>query len=148
MNPWLIVGFLVALAGSVASGYWKGHGDAARDAQVEQGKAIQVALNDYKARTSQAAAAAQTLENKDAQTTVVYRTIKQEVEKIVDRPVYRNVCFDDDGLRAANAALGRTAADPGKPDATVPAANTAGKRDGSGGPGQVGGNSQGILPVR
>lgn len=28
-----------------------------------------------------------------------------EVQKIVERPVYRNVCLDDDGLRELNAAI-------------------------------------------
>ena len=33
------------------------------------------------------------------------RTIRTTVEKIVERDVYRNVCFDDDGLRALSAAI-------------------------------------------
>lgn len=32
------------------------------------------------------------------------RTIIKENVKIVDRPVYRNICIDDDGMRNANAA--------------------------------------------
>lgn len=29
-----------------------------------------------------------------------------EVQKIVEKPVYSNVCFDDDGLRELNRAIG------------------------------------------
>lgn len=35
------------------------------------------------------------------------RTITVEVDKIIDRPVYRNVCLDADGLQLINAAIGR-----------------------------------------
>jgi hypothetical protein len=35
------------------------------------------------------------------------RTITVEVEKIVDRPVYRNVCLDADGLQLIAAAIAR-----------------------------------------
>ena len=33
-------------------------------------------------------------------------TITREVQKIVDRPIYINVCFDDDGVSAVNKAAG------------------------------------------
>lgn len=51
---------------------------------------------------------------------VVYQTITETVDRIVDRPVYSNVCLDDDGLRALNAAIGGRADDPGKPAPAVP----------------------------
>ena len=35
------------------------------------------------------------------------RTITIEVDKIIDRPVYRNVCLDTDGLQLIAAAIGR-----------------------------------------
>lgn len=35
-----------------------------------------------------------------------FQTIYSEVEKIVEKPVYRNVCLDADGLRELNRALG------------------------------------------
>lgn len=35
------------------------------------------------------------------------RTITVEVEKIIDRPVYRTVCLDADGLQLINAAIQR-----------------------------------------
>jgi hypothetical protein len=57
---------------------------------------------------------------------VVYRTITKRVQTYIDRPVYLRECLDDDGVRDINAALaGR--ADPGEPDAAVPAAGAAGR---------------------
>lgn len=51
------------------------------------------------------------------------KTIIKEVEKVVDRPIYSNVCFDYDGLRLANEAIsGRIRIS--KPDAEVPANTT------------------------
>jgi cytochrome c1 len=40
----------------------------------------------------------------------VFNTITETVEVIVDRPVYRNVCLDPDGLRALRDAAAETAA--------------------------------------
>ncbi|MFA5901186.1 MAG: hypothetical protein WC829_18960 [Hyphomicrobium sp.] len=37
------------------------------------------------------------------------RTITVEVDKIIDRPVFRNVCMDADGLQLINAAIRREA---------------------------------------
>lgn len=45
------------------------------------------------------------LEDERRKNKVVYRTITKEVEKIIDRPIYSNQCFDDDGVRLYNDAL-------------------------------------------
>lgn len=44
-------------------------------------------------------------QQESAHARVEYRTRWRTVETIVDRPVYRNVCLDDDGLRELNAAI-------------------------------------------
>ena len=38
-----------------------------------------------------------------------FKTIIKEVDRVVQNPVYLHVCFDDDGLRAARAAIGPAA---------------------------------------
>lgn len=45
------------------------------------------------------------------------RTVYVKVDKIIDRPVYRNICVDADGLRLLNGAIGRIddAGEPGGP---------------------------------
>lgn len=61
------------------------------------------------------------LEKDNARTRIVYQEITREVEKIVDRPIYRDgVCLDDDGVRLANAALAGKAVYPAEPDSAVP----------------------------
>ncbi len=47
------------------------------------------------------------------------RTIIRTVEKIVERPVYRAVCVDADGLRVLNDQI-RRAGDPGEPGLKMP----------------------------
>lgn len=51
---------------------------------------------------------------------VRFQTITETVERLVDRPVYRNVCIDADGLRALNAAITGRDDDPGEPAHAVP----------------------------
>lgn len=51
-------------------------------------------------------------------------TITETVEKIVEKPVYRNVCFDDDGMRALRAAIGPGPA-ASKPGPAVPRSDDA-----------------------
>lgn len=64
--------------------------------------------------------AAEKKEKGDAKAKIVYRTITQKVDRYIDRPVYRNICLDDDGLRDANAALVGALTPAAKPDKPMP----------------------------
>lgn len=55
---------------------------------------------------------------------IVYRNVTQQVDRIIDRPVYRNECLDPDGLRAVNTALAGKAEAPSQPDKPMPAPDT------------------------
>lgn len=82
----------------------------------------------YVARTKELDEVARALEVAKNEKKLVYRTITKRVETYIDRPVYRNICLDDYGLRDVNAAIaGR--ADPGQPSATLSAADAAGGQD-------------------
>lgn len=119
----LIVYAVAALAvvGAISGGIYKIH-----HAGYEEGKSeVQAAWDEANAKqrkeeADKAAAAAAKVETGNAKAKVVYRTITQTVDKYIDRPIYRNVCFDADGLRDANAALLGALAASGKPDGTVP----------------------------
>lgn len=63
-----------------------------------------------------------------AQIRTEFLTITQEVERVVEKPIYRDrdplrpdagLCLDDDGLRLVRAAIGSPAA-PGQPAPTLP----------------------------
>lgn len=60
---------------------------------------------------------------------IVYEVIDKSIREIVERPVYRNVCLDPDGLRQLESAIERTRA-PGELAATVPSADPATGREG------------------
>ena len=45
------------------------------------------------------------LEKAKTKTEIRYRTLLKEVEREVEKPVYRVVCLTDDGVRLANDAL-------------------------------------------
>lgn len=57
------------------------------------------------AEAKKAEKAATTLETGHAKARVVYRDITRTVDRYIERPVYRNECFDADGLNSANMAL-------------------------------------------
>lgn len=88
--------------------------------------AQQVAEDDFKAHESKIA---QLVEKRLAELKANERVIEHETTRIIERPVYRNDCVDDDGLQL----LRRMAhgADPGKPAGEVPAAPSgSGRKDG------------------
>lgn len=126
---------LIAAAAAFAGGAWIGHGLTAASyqkdviaEQIARIEAIKKAADAVQAAAVEANHHAQELEKARAQREIVYRTITKEVDKIVDRPVYRNVCLDDDGLRVINDALrGEAASDTGQPDAAVSEPDAAGR---------------------
>lgn len=53
-----------------------------------------------------------------------YRDVIKEVQRVVEKPVYRNVYLDPDGLSVIGDALARAYNDPGEPGNAVPKAAT------------------------
>jgi hypothetical protein len=43
---------------------------------------------------------------------VKVETVTREVQKIIDRPVYQQHCFDDDGVSAINSLIGNDTSEP------------------------------------
>lgn len=112
-----------------AAGAWIGHTMTASsyekdiiEAQIEKQAAVEAAA-------ALANEQAEELEKARAQREIVYKTITKEVERVVNRPVYLNVCLDDDGLRLINDALAGPSTAPGQPDAAMPSADTLGRQD-------------------
>lgn len=126
LNPWAILGVGVIAVSLFVGGYVKGYHDAAADGQVKiealQLAASEAAQKQRQAELIQSSNASTGFQNDSAKARIVYQTIHDQVTNIVDRPVYRDVCLDDDGLRLANAALGGvpTAPNPSGPNTAVP----------------------------
>lgn len=70
--------------------------DSAEKARLE--KEAEIRRNNEK-RTSLAAAG---LEQDKAKIEIRYRTITKTVTEFIDRPVYKNICLDQDGVDAIN----------------------------------------------
>lgn len=49
---------------------------------------------------------------------VQWKTITKEVDRVVEKPVYRDMCFDDDGMRVLREAIAPTPAS--EPPGAVP----------------------------
>lgn len=99
-----------------ATGAWKVQGWRAGALEKERVEAVA-----EQRRMNQRAAdqAAEGFEDDKAKTEDRARTIVKWRDKIIDRPVYRNLCMDADGLRLLNDSLRRI--DPaGEPGLKLP----------------------------
>lgn len=124
---WLYVIAGAAILAAVTGAYfyvdlnWETTAGIARGEEKKQAEWSAAAEAQRGREAEQADNAATKLETDNAKSRVVYKTLTQTVDRYIDRPVYRNVCLDADGLRDANAALrGGQGADPAKPDKPMP----------------------------
>lgn len=114
----------------LAGAYFKITGDAHKAGYKEaQMECVAAAKAQREAEAKQAATAVTKLEANRAEIQIKYRTITKTVDRYIDRPIYRNVCLDPDGLRDANAALGGPGTPAGKPDKPVPTPHPATRWD-------------------
>lgn len=116
---WRLGGALALLATGALGGWhvraWKAGADDAERLRAE----ARTALN----RAESIDGAAGRLEQRKEAIRVQTVTLTREVERLVDRPVYRDRCIDDDGLRLITAAAAGTAAPASQPASAVPAAS-------------------------
>lgn len=113
----LILLLAMALAGFAAGVKWQVGIVAARDLKAVQDNARTQIL-----RADRADQAADRHEKSKAAIEVRYQTIEKEVQRVVEKPVYRNICLDDDGLRLVRDALAGPASAASQPAGSVPRA--------------------------
>jgi hypothetical protein len=117
LTPYLALGGALASCLAGASGYFYGVDAGKNKIEAQDAKA----LNEANARVAEAqdkiGVIALAEANGRVARTDTFREITRAVPQIIDRPVYRNICVDADGVRlldrAADAANGR--ADSAKP---------------------------------
>lgn len=117
--PTLAVYGIIALLilGSLSGIAYKIHDAGYQSAKAECERAA-IAQRDEEAKQTHTAATKK--EKEDAKAKVVYRTITKHVDREVEKPVYRNVCFEPNGVQLVNDALsGKQAATASKPDGAV-----------------------------
>jgi hypothetical protein len=102
----LAVGAAVIAASSFMAGdKWRSGIVAQRDLKaVQENARVQIL------RADRADQAAERHEVAKTKIEVRYQTIEKEVQHVVETPVYRNICLDDDGLRIIRDALATASA--------------------------------------
>jgi hypothetical protein len=119
MNPTAILIVAALWLASVTGAFFYGSHVEALSCAAANSKADHAVVDKKDADAVKQNAPSIALEKTDAQAKVIYRTITKTVDRIVERPVYRSVCLDDDGLRAANDAIAGEAAATGQPDSAM-----------------------------
>ena len=90
---------------------------------AKEKEALELAQENAKFNRQAASKSATTFEVKRANNEEHVQIIVTEVEKIVERPVYINMCIDDDGLRIINAEVNRTSRNTSQPSQPLPKAS-------------------------
>lgn len=112
----LLAGLLSGFAGGWKVQAWR-HDSAALAAQEQ-------ARETERMRRQAANSAAGKHEQARERIRVQIETVREEVERVIEKPVYRNVCLDPDGLHAL-AEAARSTGYPGKPSGAVSAPRPA-----------------------
>ncbi len=109
-----VIAAVISVSSFLAGDKWRSGIVAARDLKAVQDNArVQILRAD---KADQAAARHETAK---ADIQVIYETIEKEVRHVVEKPVYRNICLDDDGLRVLAAAIAAGDNPPGIPAPAV-----------------------------
>lgn len=106
----------------VAWGSWQRLEAKAAHAKLESERAA--AITEVFRRSEIAAGASARYEGRRAQLQQHARVITKEIDRVVEKPVYRDMCLDADGLRILSAAIAG-ATDPGQPAPAVSGAAAA-----------------------
>lgn len=121
MNPYVLLGALVGAILLAVTSFGAGWKMSSNSWKADLLAAEQEHAQQMKAEIDRTNGIAAELETEKGKSRVVYKTITKRVEKVVERPVYRAECIDDDGLSLINSALlGQAPSEP-KPADGVPA---------------------------
>jgi hypothetical protein len=114
---WAEAAAIAALVGGLVYAGWTVRGWKDKSDEAREVKAIERAIEVFRKHEE---GVARLLEEKLSKLRANQKIVEIRRESIVDRPVYRNICLDDDGLRLIEAA--RTGQAPAsQPAAQVPA---------------------------
>lgn len=117
MNPYVLGAVALGLLVSHASMYVKGGNDEENKQKAAYSRQLEKAMEMHNENAARDVQTAFEAGQKQARARVVTRTIQQQVDKVVERAVYRDCRLDDDGLRLWNAAnAGAETPPPAKPD--------------------------------
>lgn len=115
MSPWAILGGGIAAIALLAGVYWFGRGDGQAIEQAKQAAAARAVAEERQLREARVDQVGAGAVQAEAARSSTMTEVRHEIERItVDRPVYRNVCIDADGVHALDrAAAAANGEDPG-----------------------------------
>lgn len=119
MNIQLIIAAAIAVSSFGTA--WKIQDWRADAAELERVTVAQEMARNLRKVTSGASTA---FEDDGAKVKTKIVTVRQEVDRVVEKIEYRNVCFDADGLRAHASAV-RLTGNTSKPESPLPAASAS-----------------------
>jgi hypothetical protein len=103
MKTYVIVGAVLAAGIGGAAGAWKVQDWRYKAAETERKEHEQ---ETQRLRARVADKASESHEQAKVQIKTEFQTIYRDVEHVIEKPIYRNVCFDDDGMRQLSLAIG------------------------------------------
>lgn len=117
MRLYVYVAASLALLAAGATAGWQVQGW--RHARLEAQRLEDAAeVKRLRARTADTASGGHEADREQIRTE--FQIITKEVERVVEKPVYRNVCLDADGLRILERAIRGGSAATGEPAPAVP----------------------------
>ncbi len=123
INPWVLLIVGAVWIASVGTAFWKGRNFEAGVQAKAHAQQLAAALQQAQDNALIDMQAAADVERQKATGKVIYRTITEQVNVEVEKPVYRDCVLPDDGVRLwndANAGRISKAAAAGKPDPALP----------------------------
>lgn len=107
MNPWALLGIVLAVGAMVGGAYYQGRQDGESKIVAQEAREREIAAEAVDAANNTAAQAIASIK-------VQHRTVTQEVQReVAERVVYRECLHSPDGLRNINAAItGRAQPEP------------------------------------
>lgn len=106
---------LLAMAGvCVVVGFLGGYSTASKFYKADQVNILAENQKKFEAEVAKNNALSAALDSQKGNVNALTNTLNAQAAKIVIRPVYRNVCFDADGLHIANSALTRQSSTSGQ----------------------------------
>lgn len=120
MNPYIIIAALVWSGLLIGGSYGVGVKHERNASEARQKEAIERQMKEHQANEAIDMQAAYEVGKAQQGVRTVIRTIQRQVDKVVEKPVYRDCALDPDGMRIWNAANRGEAVSPGQPDPVLP----------------------------
>lgn len=105
LNQFKLYAYSVAVLAGLVGILWYGKSQYNKGYQTATAKISAELAKSAEKQREKAKAVSQEYQEQKAEREQKERIRYVEVKKVVEKPIYRNVCLDDDGLRIINSAI-------------------------------------------